>query len=381
MLRLMPSSVASSRDDGSEAPGRGALRGSPDQREAKARLQGQRRPARPGRTGAPTGSCGLDIAPSLRRARADRRLTASGTTAAWPAAYARPRGDALDAPSARQRSHARRLQRRLEPSRRRRADVLHARRLRLRDGAAGPDACGAATSAARRWRQAFAAAWADGARRAVAQRPPRRARRLRRLAVDVHRHRAPTARASRPTASTCSPSGTARSSSRTRFASRGRTCRASASEATRRRLTGSRGFGAASAPPDAPPTTRATTRSSPPTPARGSDYAPTYWVATAGTPPEDDGPIAGDIDADVAIIGSGFTGISTALYLAQEHGIRAVVLEANQVVVGLLEPQRRPGPERERAAQALAVDRALGPRRRAAARRRDPRPASRPSRR
>ena len=67
---------------------------------------------------------------------------------------------------------------------------------------------------------------------------------------------------------------------------------------------------------------------------RGQQYAPTYWVASAGTPPEDDGPVRGDLDVDVAIIGSGFTGLCTALYLAQEHGIRAVVLEANRAVWG-----------------------------------------------
>ncbi|MEO7127786.1 MAG: FAD-dependent oxidoreductase, partial [Rhodoferax sp.] len=67
-----------------------------------------------------------------------------------------------------------------------------------------------------------------------------------------------------------------------------------------------------------------------PNPGTGRAYAPTYWVASAGTPPEDDGPITHDTDADVVIIGSGSTGMSTALYLAQEHGIRAVVLEANQ---------------------------------------------------
>ncbi len=69
-------------------------------------------------------------------------------------------------------------------------------------------------------------------------------------------------------------------------------------------------------------------------PGTGRDYAPTWWVASAGTPPDDDGPIAADIDADVVIIGSGSTGISTALYLAQEHGIRAVVLEANRTSWG-----------------------------------------------
>ncbi|MEP6557319.1 MAG: FAD-dependent oxidoreductase [Burkholderiales bacterium] len=70
------------------------------------------------------------------------------------------------------------------------------------------------------------------------------------------------------------------------------------------------------------------------TPGHGADYAPTYWVATAGAPPEDDGPITGDVDADVVIVGSGFTGLATALFLAREHGIKATVLEANRSVWG-----------------------------------------------
>ena len=69
-------------------------------------------------------------------------------------------------------------------------------------------------------------------------------------------------------------------------------------------------------------------------PGGGQPYAPSYWAATAGPPPADDGPIAGDVDVDVAIIGSGATGLATAMYLAQEHGIAAVVLEANQVAWG-----------------------------------------------
>jgi glycine/D-amino acid oxidase-like deaminating enzyme len=69
-------------------------------------------------------------------------------------------------------------------------------------------------------------------------------------------------------------------------------------------------------------------------PGVGRDYAPSYWVASAGTPPKTDGPITQDIDVDVVVIGSGSTGISTALYLAQEHGIQAVVLEANQTAWG-----------------------------------------------
>jgi glycine/D-amino acid oxidase-like deaminating enzyme len=69
-------------------------------------------------------------------------------------------------------------------------------------------------------------------------------------------------------------------------------------------------------------------------PGHNRDYAPTYWIATAGTPPEDDGPVAGDIDADVVVVGSGYTGLSCAIHLAKEHGIAATVLEANTVAWG-----------------------------------------------
>ncbi|MEY2618991.1 MAG: hypothetical protein RL522_1993 [Pseudomonadota bacterium] len=71
-----------------------------------------------------------------------------------------------------------------------------------------------------------------------------------------------------------------------------------------------------------------------PTPGHGRGYAPTYWVASAGSSPEDDGPVRGDQDVDVAIVGAGFTGLATALFLAREHGIKAVVLEANQTAWG-----------------------------------------------
>jgi glycine/D-amino acid oxidase-like deaminating enzyme len=64
------------------------------------------------------------------------------------------------------------------------------------------------------------------------------------------------------------------------------------------------------------------------------DYAPTYWIATAGTPPESDGAITRDVDTDVAIVGSGYTGLACAIYLAREFGIKATVLEANRVAWG-----------------------------------------------
>ncbi len=70
-------------------------------------------------------------------------------------------------------------------------------------------------------------------------------------------------------------------------------------------------------------------------PGRNQDYAPTYWIATAGKPPPDsDGPIVRDIDVDVAIVGSGYTGLACAIHLAREFGISATVLEANRVAWG-----------------------------------------------
>src|SRR6201996_8199342 len=71
-----------------------------------------------------------------------------------------------------------------------------------------------------------------------------------------------------------------------------------------------------------------------PGPGQGKQYAPTYWAATAGAAPPDDGPVTRDRDVDVAIIGGGYPGLCTALFLAREHGIRAVVLEANRISWG-----------------------------------------------
>lgn len=63
-------------------------------------------------------------------------------------------------------------------------------------------------------------------------------------------------------------------------------------------------------------------------------YPDSYWANTSGHPPPDDGPLTQDIDVDVAIIGAGYTGLSCALHLAREHGIKAHVLEANQTAWG-----------------------------------------------
>lgn len=69
-------------------------------------------------------------------------------------------------------------------------------------------------------------------------------------------------------------------------------------------------------------------------PGHNRDYAPTYWIGSAGAPPEDDGPVSGDMDVDVVVIGSGYTGLSCAIHLAKEHDIKATVLEANTVAWG-----------------------------------------------
>ncbi len=67
-----------------------------------------------------------------------------------------------------------------------------------------------------------------------------------------------------------------------------------------------------------------------PGPGRGLDHPESYWTATAGPAPADDGPLRGDREAEVVIIGGGYTGLACAAYLAREHGVKPVVLEANR---------------------------------------------------
>lgn len=69
-------------------------------------------------------------------------------------------------------------------------------------------------------------------------------------------------------------------------------------------------------------------------PGCGQDYSPTYWVATAGDPPPDAGPISHDTEADIVVVGSGFTGLATALYLAEEFNVQPIILEANHAAWG-----------------------------------------------
>jgi len=59
-----------------------------------------------------------------------------------------------------------------------------------------------------------------------------------------------------------------------------------------------------------------------------------YWLKVNTKAPEDDGAVTGNIDVDVAIIGGGYTGLSAALALGRDHGIKAAVLEARSSAWG-----------------------------------------------
>ncbi|MDH3228736.1 MAG: FAD-binding oxidoreductase [Alphaproteobacteria bacterium] len=65
-------------------------------------------------------------------------------------------------------------------------------------------------------------------------------------------------------------------------------------------------------------------------PGQGLAHPESYWAATAGTVPSGDGAVAGDIEAEIAIVGGGYTGLSCAYHLARNYGARPVVLEANR---------------------------------------------------
>jgi ribulose 1,5-bisphosphate synthetase/thiazole synthase len=53
-----------------------------------------------------------------------------------------------------------------------------------------------------------------------------------------------------------------------------------------------------------------------------------YWWRSLGGPPPRRAPLQGALEADVAIVGAGFTGLWTAYYLARaDPSLRVVVLE------------------------------------------------------
>jgi taurine dehydrogenase large subunit len=64
-------------------------------------------------------------------------------------------------------------------------------------------------------------------------------------------------------------------------------------------------------------------------PGRGLPHPPSYWSAVSGPAPPDDGALTGDRETDIAVIGGGYTGLSSAYHLAR-GGARVVVLEANR---------------------------------------------------
>lgn len=60
--------------------------------------------------------------------------------------------------------------------------------------------------------------------------------------------------------------------------------------------------------------------------------APSYWEASVTRSAHDR--VAGDFSVDVAVIGGGYTGLSTALHLARDHSIEVAVLEAGAIGFG-----------------------------------------------
>ena len=63
-------------------------------------------------------------------------------------------------------------------------------------------------------------------------------------------------------------------------------------------------------------------------------YPNSYWADISGDAPTDDGSLTGDSETDVVIIGAGYTGLSCAYHLANQHKIKPLVLEANQTAWG-----------------------------------------------
>ena len=71
-----------------------------------------------------------------------------------------------------------------------------------------------------------------------------------------------------------------------------------------------------------------------PSPGMEKPYPASYWSEHSGPPPSNSGRVIKDMQVDVAIIGSGYTGLSCALHLARDHNIKAHIIEANQTAWG-----------------------------------------------
>jgi glycine/D-amino acid oxidase-like deaminating enzyme len=57
---------------------------------------------------------------------------------------------------------------------------------------------------------------------------------------------------------------------------------------------------------------------------------PGYWIDSVGGPPRRREALPGSVEADVAIVGGGFTGLWTAYYLKRrDPSLRVVLLEAD----------------------------------------------------
>ena len=69
-------------------------------------------------------------------------------------------------------------------------------------------------------------------------------------------------------------------------------------------------------------------------PGVNDSYPNSYWADISGEAPENDGQLNQTLETDVVIIGAGFTGLSCAYHLANNYGIKAIVLEANQTAWG-----------------------------------------------
>jgi glycine/D-amino acid oxidase-like deaminating enzyme len=63
----------------------------------------------------------------------------------------------------------------------------------------------------------------------------------------------------------------------------------------------------------------------------GQGHVDSYWAATGGPEITGAAPVAGDMDVDIAIIGGGYTGLSTAFHLGRKFGLASHVLEANRI--------------------------------------------------